>query len=397
MGFSPNAQQGRGWRKLIGLATTVAMLSVGAGGALAAGGGGVGGGGGGVGLPDPPQVSEVRCLSSCAGVRKATVGSKVELSGENLGEARRVSFSADADEGRLEVRAADISDRSVTAKVPDGAATGRPRLVDDLGNATPAPKKLEIVDESEIPNDAGFKLSEANAKPRKSYFYGKRKPSITYMFRGDANTDVRIEVVDRTHDTTVSSWIEEGQEPFAENRAIWNGRTDDGAAAGDGDYRFRVGSAVAGAVETTDEAKFSYHGYEFPIRARHQYGDGVGAPRSGHTHQGQDVFAKCGSKLIAARGGRVQTKSFQSEAGYYLVIDAKSDGHDYFYAHMKRRSRLKEGEKVRTGEAIGQVGETGNASGCHLHFEVWSPPGWYEGGHFLRSVTKRLKKWDRWS
>jgi murein DD-endopeptidase MepM/ murein hydrolase activator NlpD len=51
---------------------------------------------------------------------------------------------------------------------------------------------------------------------------------------------------------------------------------------------------------------------------------------------------------------------------------------------------------VRTGQRIGEVGETGNASGCHLHFEIWSAPGWYEGGNFL-NPTKKLKRWDKWS
>ena len=61
------------------------------------------------------------------------------------------------------------------------------------------------------------------------------------------------------------------------------------------------------------------------------------------------------------------------------------------------KSPFKEGDRVYTGQQIGTVGESGNASGCHLHFEIWSAPGWYEGGEFLRSVTKELKKWDSWS
>jgi murein DD-endopeptidase MepM/ murein hydrolase activator NlpD len=109
------------------------------------------------------------------------------------------------------------------------------------------------------------------------------------------------------------------------------------------------------------------------------------------------VFADCGTPLEAARGGKVQFNGYHGAAGNYIVIDGKKTGRDYAYMHLKRKSEFGKGEKVKTGEQIGQVGETGNASGCHLHFEMWSPPGWYEGGNFLRSVTKQMKKWDRWS
>ena len=50
------------------------------------------------------------------------------------------------------------------------------------------------------------------------------------------------------------------------------------------------------------------------------------------------MFAKCGSPILAARGGRVQTKDVQSAAGNYIVIDGKATRLDTFYAHMAEPS-----------------------------------------------------------
>jgi murein DD-endopeptidase MepM/ murein hydrolase activator NlpD len=196
----------------------------------------------------------------------------------------------------------------------------------------------------------------------------------------------------------VGSFVDKNAQPNTEDTAHWNGRTLSGKQAGGGAYRFEIGPASgAGTAKTTPDAAFSYHGFEFPVRGPHTYGDGVGAPRAGHVHEGQDVLAACGTRLVAARGGRVQWNSYQSAAGNYLVIDGKGTGHDYVYMHMKKRSPLRKGKVVRTGQRIGVVGETGDATGCHLHIEEWSAPGWYQGGHYLRAITAHLKAWDRWS
>ena len=364
-----------------------ASLSVGAGWAFAAGGG--------VTPPEPPKVSDVVCVSKCGGVRKATASSKVQVSGRHLGHVSEVLFNA-AVGGRIAVQPVTTAGRLVTAKVPDGATTGRPKVSDSYGNSARSPKTLRIVKPEQI-QSGSFKLRDASAKPRSSYYFGTRPPRVTYMFTNSEPTSVRIDVVRRGSGAVVDSWVEQSLAPNTRHTAKWDGiRRGSKMPVRNGGYRFRIGPQD-GSMESTSDARFRFHRFKFPIRGRHTYGDGIGAPRSGHSHQGQDVFARCGIPLVAARGGRVQWKAYHSSAGYYLVIDGKKTGHDYVYMHLKKRSRLRKGDRVRTGQTIGKVGETGNASGCHLHMEEWTAPGWYEGGRFVRGITRHLKQWDRWS
>jgi murein DD-endopeptidase MepM/ murein hydrolase activator NlpD len=121
-----------------------------------------------------------------------------------------------------------------------------------------------------------------------------------------------------------------------------------------------------------------------------------GAGRVGHTHQGQDTFAKCGTRLVAARGGRVKYSGYERNAGYYIVIDGSMTGIDYAYMHLAEHSPFRTGDRVYTGQRIGSVGDTGDAVGCHLHFELWSAPGWYSGGHPFDPLPS-LRAWDSWS
>jgi hypothetical protein len=378
----------RGWRPAIPAAVVGASLSVCAGLAFAAGGG--------ITPPDPPKVTDVVCISRCGGVHKATTDSKVQVSGRHLGRVSKVLFTADQG-GRIAVDPVAVASRLVTAKVPEGAATGRPKVTDSYGNSARSPTALKIVGPSQI-QSGNFKLRDASAKPRRTYYYGRRNPRVSYMFTNSEPTEVRIDVVNRGNGTVVDSWVEHAQEPNTRHTARWKGvQSGTNKPVPNGKYKFRVGPQ-SGSMESTTDARFKYHRFKFPIRGRHGYGDGIGAPRVGHTHQGQDVFARCGAPLVAARGGRVQWKAYQAGgAGYYLVIDGKKTGHDYVYMHMKGPARVDRGQRVKTGQRIGMVGSTGSSSGCHLHMEEWTAPGWYEGGHFMRAITKHLMKWDRWS
>ncbi len=120
-------------------------------------------------------------------------------------------------------------------------------------------------------------------------------------------------------------------------------------------------------------------GGAFPIRGAHDYGTAINAFGGGRDHQGQDVLADCATPLVAAVAGTVTLTKFQARAGNYVVIKA-DDGTSQAYMHMLKPAIVKKGDRVASGQPLGDVGQTGRASACHLHFELWTAPGWYEGG-----------------
>jgi murein DD-endopeptidase MepM/ murein hydrolase activator NlpD len=135
-------------------------------------------------------------------------------------------------------------------------------------------------------------------------------------------------------------------------------------------------------------------GYVFPIRGRHNYGTSVnryGDDRGDHIHQGQDVLAACGLNLVAAHNGTVSAAGNAGAAGNYLVINA-GEGHDFVYMHMQELAVVRKGATVTAGQFVGHVGQTGDATTCHLHFEEWVGR-WFAGGHTIDPLPA-LKAWD---
>jgi len=119
----------------------------------------------------------------------------------------------------------------------------------------------------------------------------------------------------------------------------------------------------------------------FPVAGPHTFGQGVGAARSGgRHHEGQDIMSACGTPLVAVSRAKVKFVSFQSLAGNYVVIRNKKLHQDYMYAHLATRASVTKGQIVQPGQQIGIVGQTGDATACHLHFELWLGK-WYRGGH----------------
>jgi murein DD-endopeptidase MepM/ murein hydrolase activator NlpD len=118
----------------------------------------------------------------------------------------------------------------------------------------------------------------------------------------------------------------------------------------------------------------------FPVAGSHTIGQGFGAARTGHTHQGQDIMATCGTPVVAVSRAKVKFVSFQKLAGNYVVIRNKKLHQDYMYAHLAAPASVAKGTVVQPGQQLGIVGQTGDATACHLHFELWLGK-WYRGGH----------------
>lgn len=134
----------------------------------------------------------------------------------------------------------------------------------------------------------------------------------------------------------------------------------------------------------------------FPIRGAYDFGGDdarFGAPRTGHSHQGQDVVAAGGTPLVSPVDGTVYWRKVEPQgAGHYLVVRG-TNGTDYVFMHLAAGSELVEkGDPVRAGQPIAQVGSTGDSFGPHLHFEIW-PDGWAAPGSEPIDPLPQLKAW----
>ena len=356
---------------------------------------------GGAFASDPVAISAISCISGCAGVDAAQPGSLLRIRGTAMGEVEKVVFLAGpgfADNATVTV----LKQRhtSVDVNVPAQARSGPLRAVNRDG-ARSQPSRVTV---SIQRGDSGGGPLDVRVVGRHMFFAAARQARIDLLAREPMAATVAL--VRLSDAALVASWPLGALEPGVVRTVTWDG-TVAGVAQPAGRYEFRVfgdgggvQAAQAGtAVVPLATGAFDLLDHKFPVRGTHTFGDGVaafGAVRNGHTHQGQDVFADCGTPLVAARGGIVKLNQHDDKAGNYLVIDGAGTDVDYVYMHLREPSPLKKEAPVTTGQPIGAVGDTGDADGCHLHFEMWSAPGWYTGGAPLDPLPF-LTAWDAYS
>jgi murein DD-endopeptidase MepM/ murein hydrolase activator NlpD len=373
-------------------------------------------GGGGIYVAQP-KVAKVSCVSRCATRKRAQGGSALRIIGSGLAAARKVLFHGGygkRDDVSTPVRAG--SDTVLRARVP-GAAVPGPVSVTTAQGATsppsapvmilppPPPAANAVLSPVPGPTDPGAPLIETGTSRTKAYVGARRAVTFSYRVSGPVPSALTVELVSGVDGSVVKSWTPAPPAAGEVRSVSWSGRLGRSAAA-PGRYSFRLtaatpSGAVARSAQAGDFARdaFDLYDHVFPVRARHDYGGsgaGFGAGRSGHSHQGHDVFAPCGTRMVAARGGRVKFKQYHAAAGHYIVIDGDGTDIDYAYMHLAEASPFQAGDRVFTGQRIGSVGDSGNARGCHLHFELWGAPGWYDGGDPFDPLPA-LQAWDSWS
>jgi murein DD-endopeptidase MepM/ murein hydrolase activator NlpD len=147
---------------------------------------------------------------------------------------------------------------------------------------------------------------------------------------------------------------------------------------------------AAGLVQSAPVAAASRFDYAFPV---------VGHASFGHRHSGYpatDILAKCGLPVVSPVDGVVLEVSRRdtwepgaggaARGGKFVSIRGV-DGVRYYGSHLSKVKRgIERGVRVEAGQKIGEVGRTGRAGACHLHFGI-SPLCSRRGDWWIRRGT----------
>lgn len=135
----------------------------------------------------------------------------------------------------------------------------------------------------------------------------------------------------------------------------------------------------------------SSEGFVWPVpcstRVTSRYGN-RSDPFTGETryHSGIDIdgFNNAGQPVIAAASGTVITASYDGGYGNYVIIDHGDTS--TVYAHCSGLA-VSYGDYVSQGQTIGYLGDTGRATGVHLHFEVYVGDGRVDPAQYFSGIS----------
>ena len=91
--------------------------------------------------------------------------------------------------------------------------------------------------------------------------------------------------------------------------------------------------------------------------------------RWGRRHNGIDIKAHEGAKIVAAAKGKVIYSGRRLRSFGHMIVIRHTYGIYTLYAH-NQSNHVQKGQSVKRGQVIGRVGHTGRSTGNHLHFEI---------------------------
>jgi murein DD-endopeptidase MepM/ murein hydrolase activator NlpD len=340
---------------------------------------------GGAEIPGPPKVAGVACAGQPQG--RCARGQLMTITGESLQSVNRIEFlggKTRRDDVRVKVSARAARSGELVVAVPRKARSGPVRLRSSVGEPALIPS-LDLV--------AGAAPTFEAGKGGRIFAGGRETAELSYDV-GDRPAGARVEALRIASGEVVRSWAVEAD---GRGTVSWDGFVDDEPARS-GAYALRLNRAAAQAAQSGSATETQFELVEgiFPIRGRYRLSSTtMQSFGGGRGHQGTDHFASCGTPLAAWTRGTVQYVGTHGRAGNYLVVK-RPNGESYAYMHLRERPLVDKGDRVFTGQRVGSVGDTGRASGCHLHFELWTAPGWYQGGKPYDSLPlmKRLSALD---
>lgn len=104
-------------------------------------------------------------------------------------------------------------------------------------------------------------------------------------------------------------------------------------------------------------------------------------------HKAYDIASYTGTRVVPMRSGRVAFAGWKSNCGGYQIYVNHGNGLYSAYFHL-RAEYVYKGKWVTSQETLmGRVGETGCATGPHLHFEIWHGYPWSSGAYRVNPWT----------
>lgn len=309
------------------------------------------------------------------------------VTGESLESVTRVEFLGSAsrrDDVRVRVSSRAARPSELVIAVPRTAQSGPVRLVTPVGEPALVPA-LRVL--------AGPPATDETGSTKKLFAGGRTRAELSYEVSGRPS-GARVEAIRMATGEVVRSWPVEAD---GEGKVSWDGFAGDEPARS-GAYVLRLNQSAAQASQSGNRTELQFELVEgfFPVRGKYQLpSSAMQRFGGGRGHEGTDSFAACGTPLAAWTKGKVQYVGSHSRAGNYVVVE-RPNGESYAYMHLRDRALVEKGDEIFTGQRLGYVGQTGRASGCHLHFELWTAPGWYRGGKAYDSLPllRRLAALD---